>query len=337
MRTRAGKSESRENMKVREELLELFEANKGRYFSGEELAGRLCVSRAAVWKAVKTLREEGYVIDAVTNKGYCLSTKTDILSPQGIRKYLSPECGGLEIEVLSAVDSTNGLVRRKADSGRAEGCVVVANEQTDGRGRRGRLFFSPAETGIYMSILLRPCHYSAGQAVRFTTMAAVAICEAIEEVSTEKAGIKWVNDIYVGGKKVCGILTEASFDLESGLVEYAVLGVGINVYRPRGGFPKGLEQTAGFLFENTRDDLKNRLTAAFLNHFLEYYRAESLTGYIEKYRQRSLVVGKEVTVIDGDRTRTAFAYGVDDDCRLLVRYDDGLTEGLSYGEIGIRL
>ena len=324
-------------MKVREKLLELFEANKGKYFSGEELAGRLGVSRAAVWKAVKTLREEGYVIDAVTNRGYCLSTRTDILSPQGIRKYLNPEYEGLEIEVFSTVDSTNGLVRKKADEGQPEGCVVVANEQTRGRGRRGREFFSPSETGIYMSILLKPCHYSAPQAVRLTTMAAVAMCEAIEEVSGQEARIKWVNDIYVGGKKVCGILTEASFDLESGLLEYAVLGVGVNVYCPRDGFPGELEQSAGFLFEGTQDDLKNALTAAFLNRFMECYRDKDPADYIEKYRQRSLAVGREVTVISGNQTRTAFAYGIDNDCRLLVRYDDGRTESLSYGEISIQL
>lgn len=316
--------------------MELFEANKGRYFSGEELAGHLCVSRTAVWKAVKALREEGYVIDAVTNKGYCLSTKTDILSPQGIRKYLGPECADLEIEVFSAVDSTNGLVRKKADGGQAEGCVIIANEQTDGRGRHGRRFFSPAGTGIYMSILLRPKDYSASRAVRLTTMAAVAMCEAIEEVSEKNARIKWVNDIYVEEKKVCGILTEASFDLESGLLEYAVLGVGVNVYCPRGGFPEELKWAAGFLSESAQDDLKNRLAAAFLNCFMGYYRIGKTDGYIEKYRERSLAVGSEITVVSGNRTRRAFAYGIDDDCRLLVRYDDGVAERLSYGEIAIR-
>lgn len=326
-----------EEMTTKERLLELFESNKGNYLSGEEIAGKLCVSRAAVWKAVKSLRSEGYAIDAVTNKGYCLSVKTDILSPQGIQKYLDTEYRNLDISVLLTVDSTNVLVREKANSGQAEGYTVIANEQTAGRGRYGRKFFSPYGTGVYLSMLLRPFHYSAGQAVRITTIAAVAMCEAIEEISGEKAQIKWVNDIYVRGKKVCGILTEASFGLESGLLEYAVLGVGLNVYRPREGFPEELKEIAGSVFDSTRDDMKNRLAAAFINRFMGYYKAKDHTAYIEKYRSYSLAVGRQITVISGNQSRSAYAYGIDDECRLLVKYDDGETESLSYGEITIKL
>lgn len=324
-------------MTTKERLLELFEANKGSYLSGEEIAGQLCVSRAAVWKAVKSLRNEGYAIDAVTNKGYCLSVKTDILSPQGIQKYLEPEYRNLDISVLLTVDSTNVLVREKANSGLAEGYTVIANEQTAGRGRYGRKFFSPNGTGVYLSMLLRPFHYSASQAVRITTIAAVAMCEAIEETSGEKAQIKWVNDIYVRGKKVCGILTEASFGLESGLLEYAVLGVGLNVYRPKEGFPKELEEIAGSIFDSTQDDMKNRLVAAFFNRFMRYYKAQDQSVYIEKYRSYSLAIGRQVTVISSKQTRSAYAYGIDDECRLQVKYDDGETESLSYGEITIKL
>lgn len=324
-------------MATKEKLLELFEANKGIYFSGEEIAQKLSVSRAAVWKAVKNLRSEGYMIDAVTNRGYCLSVKTDILSPQGIQKYLNPEYADLTLDVYPIIDSTNLLVRGKAESGAAEGYVVISNEQTMGRGRYGRKFFSPQGTGIYMSILLKPVNYSTSQAVRITTMAAVAMCEAIEEVSQEKAEIKWVNDIYVKGKKVCGILTEASFGLESGLLEYAVLGVGVNIYQPREGFPEDLAEIAGAVFECTQDDMKNQLAAAFLNRFMNYYRAEDHTEYIEKYRNRNLAIGRQIKVISADCTRNAIAYGVDDECHLLVRYENGETESLAYGEIAIRL
>ena len=322
-------------MTTKEKLLELFESNKGIYFSGEEIAGKLCVSRAAVWKAVKNLRSEGYEIDAVTNKGYCLSAKTDILSAQGIGKYLNPQYKNMDIYVLDSIDSTNALVRKKAEEGEIEGYTVVANEQTKGRGRYGRTFFSPQGTGFYLSILLRPPHYSAGQAVRITTMAAVAMCEAIEEVSEEEARIKWVNDIYVKGKKVCGILTEASFGLESGLLEYAVLGVGLNVYHPAEGFPEEIKQRAGNLFDNTQDDIKNRLVSSFLNNFMEYYVSENPAAYIEKYQERSLVIGKQIKVISAGKTKDAFAYGIDDECRLLVRYENGETESLSHGEIDL--
>lgn len=323
-------------MTTKEKLLELFETQKGIYFSGEEIAQKLSVSRTAVWKAVKGLRSEGYAIDAVTNKGYCLSVQTDILSPQGIQKYLNPQYAQMDIQVLSTVGSTNALVREKANDGLAEGYTVISNGQTEGRGRLGRNFYSPEGTGIYMSILLRPSNYSARQAVKITTIAAVAMCEAIEETTGKVAQIKWVNDIFVEGKKVCGILTEASFGLENGLLEYAVLGVGLNVYYPREGFPKELEQIAGAIYTEPQEDMKNRLAAAFLNHFMEYYSKREQADYIDKYRSRSLAVGKQIEVLFANQIRHAHVYGIDDDCRLLVKYDNGETESLSYGEISIR-
>ena len=323
-------------MTTKDKLLGLFEENKGIYFSGEEIAKKLCVSRAAVWKAVKNLRDEGYVIDAVTNKGYCLSTNTDILSPQGIQKYIKQEYKNMDINVIPVIGSTNDLVREKANEGYDEGYVVISNEQTKGRGRYGRKFFSPSGTGLYMSILLRPKNYSASEAVKVTMIAAVALCEAIEEVSDEKAEIKWVNDIFIKGKKVCGILTEASYGLENGVLDYAVVGVGINVYCPEGGFPEEIEQTAGAIFNNTQDDLKNHLSASFINNFMRYYRLQN-DEFVEEYRKRSFVVGKKVIVIMGDNKREAFVKAVDDDCRLIVEYDDGKTECLSYGEISIKV
>jgi len=322
-------------MTTREKLLDLFETNKGRYFSGEEIAQRFHVSRAAVWKAVNALRQDGYAIDAVTNRGYCLSEDTDILSAQGVGKYLKAEYRDLALVVLPTAVSTNALAREKANQGCPEGCVVISNAQTGGRGRRGRSFFSPEDTGIYMSVLLRPVHYAPQQAVRLTAAAAVAMCEAIEAVSGETAWIKWVNDIFVRGKKVCGILTEASFGLENGAMEYAVLGVGVNVYPPKTGFPPELAQVAGTVFEAPRKDAKNALVGEFFNRFLDFYRAPEQTGYIAHYRARSLAVGKTVMVRSGGVARRAYAYGVDGECRLLVRFDNAETESLSYGEIEI--
>ncbi|MGN0242664.1 MAG: biotin--[acetyl-CoA-carboxylase] ligase [Lachnospiraceae bacterium] len=324
-------------MTTKEKLLELFESKKGIYFSGEELAKTLSVSRTAVWKAVTNLRNDGYVIDAVTNKGYCLASQTDILSSRGIWKYLKPEYRDMEIEILPTAASTNALVREKANCGAQEGCVVIAKEQTAGRGRYGRTFFSPSGTGVYMSILLRPVSYSSQQATRITTMAATAMCEAIEQLSGETAQIKWVNDIYMEGKKVCGILTEASFDLESGMLEYAVLGVGFNVYPPDEGFPQELEAVAGAIFDDIQDDMKNRLAATFLNRFMEYYTSEDETAYIEKYRDKSLALGKHIMITTQNQTRRAYVYGMDEDCRLLVEYEDGTKESLSCGEIQLAL
>ena len=324
-------------MTTRDQLLELLERNRGSFFSGEEIARILNVSRAAVWKAVKALRQEGYAIDAVTNKGYCLSPETDILSPQGVKKYLKGEYRSLELQILPTASSTNALVRERANQGCPEGLTVMANTQTAGRGRLGRGFFSPPETGLYLSLLLRPSRYEPRQAVRLTAVAAVAMCEAIEAVSGEKAGIKWVNDVYVRGKKVCGILTEGSFDLESGGLDSVVLGAGVNVYPPREGFPPELSDIAGTVFDSPRSDGKNRLAAEFLNRFLDCYYAPEDLGYIEKYRDRSLVVGKPVTVLSGGISRPALACGIDKECRLLVRYETGQTQALSYGEVSVRL
>ena len=324
-------------MTTREKLLSLLEANKGTYFSGEDIAQALQVSRAAVWKAVNTLRQEGYAIDAVTNKGYRLSEDTDILSPQGIRKYLNAPYQSLDLAVVPTVGSTNALLREKANQGCSEGCVVIANQQTAGRGRYGRRFFSPGETGIYLSILLRPIHYSPRQAVCLTAAAAVAMCQAIESVSGEQPQIKWVNDIFLNGKKVCGILTEAAFGLETGALEYAVLGVGVNVYPPKEGFPAELDSVAGAVLDCPGEDAKNRLAGEFLNRFLDFYAAPEAAAYLEGYRSRSLVVGKNITVLSGDRAIRAYAYGIDDACRLLVRYENGETEALSHGEIAVKM
>ena len=322
---------------TKEQILALFEKNKGEYFSGEEIAEKLSISRAAVWKAVNGLRSEGYHIDAVQNKGYSLSVETDILSVQGIQKYLRPVCSGIQLDVLPTLDSTNTLVRERAAAGAPEGYTVIANGQTNGRGRSGRSFYSPSDTGVYMSLLLRPHHYSAGQAAGLTTMAAVAICEAIEAVSGEKAQIKWVNDIYVAGKKVSGILTEASIGLEDGFVEYAVLGIGINVSMPESGFPEELEAIAGAVFGEAQSDAKNRLAAEFLNCFMSYYAASGQADYVENYRSRSLVIGREVYVITTDGSRKAFVFDVDEACHLIVKYEDGTTESLSSGEISVKL
>lgn len=318
-------------MTVKEKLLMLFEAHKGVYYSGQEMADALQVSRAAVWKAVKALQGEGYPIDAVTNRGYCMAETADILSPQGVEKYLHTE--GILLEVFPAVPSTNALVRREAALGRPEGYVAAANAQSEGRGRYGRSFCSPEGTGIYLSILLRPRDCTAERAVAMTTMAAAAMCRAVQQVSGLHPKIKWVNDLFLNGKKVCGILTEGAFSMESGMLEYAVLGVGVNLYPPREPFPEDLQSIAGTLFDSPRSDMKNRLTAAFLDCFFDYYRGGE--GYLERYRGESMVLGRTIRVLKPSGEKTARALEIDDACRLLVRYSDGTAERLSCGEIRI--
>lgn len=324
-------------LSTKEQLLALFENNKGTYLSGEEIAEKLAVSRTAVWKAVKGLRNEGYHIDAVTNKGYSLSVDTDILSIQGIQKYLNPICSDLNLEVLPTLDSTNNYAREKAVLGMPEGYVVIANSQTNGKGRKGREFFSPANTGIYMSLVLRPAQCSLKQATKLTTMAAVAVCEAIEIVSNEKAQIKWVNDVYINEKKVCGILTEASLGLEDNFLEYAIIGIGVNVSLPIGGFPKEIQNIADAIFEKAPNDGKNRIAAEILNRFMNYYKLLANENYIEQYRSRNFVIGKEILVSSSGEPKKAVALDIDDDCHLIVKYEDNKTETLSAGEISIKV
>lgn len=321
-------------MNTRERLLQLFESNKGKFFSGEELAGELKISRTAVWKAVKRLRAAGYEITAVTNRGYSLSEKTDILSPQGIYKYLNEENKNMDIEVVATINSTNLYAGERAMGGENEGYIIFANEQTKGRGRFGRDFFSPPGTGIYMSIVLRPEDYTSAQAVKITAMAAVAMCESIEDITGKMPGIKWVNDIFLDGKKICGILTEGSFALESNSLEYAVLGLGINIYPPDEGFPHEIKDKVGFLLCNTENDIKNKLAGNFLNRFMDYYRNGDSSGP-EKYIKYSVVLGQEIYVIKKDAKIKAKALDIDDEYHLIVEYEDGVREALSSGEISL--
>ena len=324
-------------MTTKEKLLALLEDSKGTFFSGEEIARTLQVSRAAVWKAVNALREDGYTIDAATNKGYRLSPDSDILSPQGIRRFLKPEYRDLDLTVLPTVPSTNAFVREKANQGCPEGCIIVACEQTDGRGRYGRQFFSPVDSGVYLSLLLRPTAYSPQQATCLTAAAAAAMCQAIEAVTGQQPGIKWVNDIFLHGKKVCGILTEAAVGLETGTLNYMVLGAGVNLYPPAEGFPEEIQSIAGSVLEHSCPEAKNRLVGEFLNRFWDFYSHPECRTYLEDYRARSLAIGRNVTVLSAGKAVSAYAYGIDDDFRLLVRYDSGKTEALSYGEIRIQL
>lgn len=324
-------------MTTKERLLSLFESNKGIYISGEDLAAQLELSRTAVWKAINSLRKDGYVIDALQNKGYKLAIDTDILSTQGIEKYLKDGYKDLSIEVYDQVGSTNTMVRERAMSGSPEGLVIIASEQLSGRGRRGRSFYSPNNSGIYLSMLLRPRNMDLTQAASITTIAAVAAVEAIRDIAKKDAGIKWVNDIFINGRKVSGILTEAAMDLESNGLDYVVLGIGLNAYMPHDGFPDDIKDIAGAIFDRPTNDGKNALAASFIMNFIKYYKAPDPIKYVEKYREYSIVLGKTVSVINKDGNRRAKVLDIDSECHLIVEYENGEKDLLSSGEISIKL
>jgi len=234
-----------------------------------------------------------------------------------------------------ALESTNVTLKKMALDGAVEGSVVIADAQTSGRGRFYRKFYSP-ENGIYMSILLRPD--SAGfDATPITTAAAVAVAKAAENLSGKKTKIKWVNDVLINGKKICGILTEGAFDPESRKPQYVIVGIGINAFMPTGGFDEEIKDIAGAVFDRIDAENKSRLIAETINIFMEYYKNLSSKEFLEEYRLRSAVIGKNIIVFKNCSQFNATAIDIDDSCRLLVEYEDGRREYLSSGEISIKL
>lgn len=258
----------------------------------------------------------------------------DPLTLTGIQKHLLiPD---LSLTIRREVTSTNTLLRQTAMDGAKEGTVLLAQKQTGGKGRMGRAFYSPADTGVYCSILLRPQSLDLCDAANVTTIAAVAACEAIELAGAGSASIKWVNDVFVSGKKVCGILTEGAVDPATSQAEFLIVGIGINVYPPRDGFPPELSHIAGSVFPTIRPDGRNRLAAFFLNRFFAYYKTEEKKVYPARYRKRCFVLGKQILVIRSGKKTPAKALDVDKNCRLLVEYENGEKEYLESGEISIR-
>ena len=310
-------------MTVRDSILELFEQNKGKALSGEEMARMLGVSRASVWKAVQSLWQDGYPVAGAPNRGYTLEAN-DILSAAGVKPFLQSDWF---VQVLDKVDSTNTEVRRRAQGGAPHRTVVAANMQTDGRGRRGKTFFSPHGTGLYFSVLLRP-KMNLQDAALITCRVAVAVARAVEALAGLEAQIKWVNDIYINGKKVCGILSEAASDLESGGVEYIVVGIGINVSTKD--FPEELRDVAASIPEGIN---RNRLMAEVLNQLDVCLDGDCM----EEYKKRSCVLGKQIEVIYPDRKEAATALDIDGEGRLVVRDSLGNLKLLYSGEISIKI
>ncbi|MCR5577551.1 MAG: biotin--[acetyl-CoA-carboxylase] ligase [Oscillospiraceae bacterium] len=309
---------------------------EGEYLSGEELARGLSLSRTAVWKAIAQLRAEGWPIESVTRRGYRLLPGGDLLSAEGVRAFLRHT--ELRLEVYRSVGSTNTLLKARAEQGEAAGLVLLASEQTAGRGRMGRSFYSPEGCGLYMSVLYRP-DAPAADAVRITACAAVAVAETVEELSGRQAQIKWVNDVLVDGKKVCGILTEASLDCERGAVNYLIVGVGVNTAVPAGDYPEALRGVAGAAFADAAiPQLRCRLAAGILDRLTDFMADPGSEACFEAYRARSIVLGRRVNLLSpGREPAAAEALGLERDYALRVRLDDGTVRRISSGEVSLRL
>lgn len=316
-------------MSVKNNVLKLLEENRGSFLSGEKMADSLKVSRTAVWKAMRALQNEGYSIDAVTNKGYMLREDSNMLSKEGIELYLR---SGAPLYFFQSTDSTNKRASALALEGACHGTCVIAGHQTAGRGRLGRSFYSPERQGIYLSVILKP-DFDISKAVLITAAASVATSRAIQTVCGVHPQIKWVNDLYLDGKKICGILTEAITDFESGQITNIVAGIGINCSCED--FPDEIQGIAGGIPGSYS---KNALAAEVVNQLLDIASNIEARDFIDEYRQSSMVIGKNINVIKtGREPAAAFAEDIDNNGALIVSYSDGTREALTTGEVSIRL
>ena len=318
---------------MRTKILHTLESHRGQFVSGEELAGSFGVTRAAIWKSIRALKEEGHRITAVTNRGYRLERFSDILTAKGIKSHLKPDTKVTRVICLNETDSTNNYAKRLALNGESHGTLIAANHQTSGRGRMGHNFESPAGKGLYMSLILRP-NCSAEKFQMITVADAVAVCLAVEELYPESCGtlgIKWVNDVYMRGKKICGILTEAVTGFESGEIESVITGIGINV--SHWNFPAEAGN-AGSIFDDDnmifgRDELCARV-ADYVMAFAENLDSPEI---ISEYRERSILTGREISFMKGERKCYGHVQGIDDSGGLVILNQAGEIETLRSGEV----
>ena len=318
---------------VKQQVLAALDAARGRYISGQELAAQLGVSRTAVWKAVAALRRDGIPIKAVTNRGYTLAQSVDVLNAAAVAAQLDEATvKALQIEVVDRLPGTNAALRSRADAGAREGLVLIAQAQSAGRGRGGHSFYSPPG-GLYMSILLRP-EIGARQAVGLTAMAAVAAARAAERLCGVPITIKWVNDLWKTGKKVCGILTEAGTDLESGQLDWLVVGIGLNLTSTAADWPEELARKAGSLYPGGPAPVSRAaLAGAIARELLALCPAFDC---LDEYRARCFVPGHWVTVCAETETYAAKALAIDEEGRLVVQRENGRPQALRCGEVTTR-
>ena len=316
-------------------ILELLRRQEG-FLSGEDIGRELSITRAAVWKGIKKLREEGYEIEAVTNRGYRLTNPETMYNKRELEQGLRTKTMGQSIYFYEETDTTNNRARELALEGAPEGTLVVAEKQTAGRGRRGKVWESPLGTGIWMSLVLRPQIMPAEASV-LTLLCGLATAEAIEAETGLSAGIKWPNDILINGKKAVGILTE--MDCEMSEVHFVIPGIGINVNTAS--FPPEIADIATSLYLEcgktvSRRRLVHKVLERLEEHYETFLRTGSFTAMLEDYRKHCITLGKEVHVL-GREPFFAEALDITPEGELLVRRaDNGKEEVVFSGEVSIR-
>ncbi len=265
--------------------------------------------------------------------------QNDVLNEEILSKELAGLTGKISFEYFDEIGSTNDHLKENAGKF-TDFHVAVAGSQTLGRGRMGRSFFSPVGTGVYISILLKD-NIRTSDTEKLTTAAAVAACRAIHDSCGVAAKIKWINDIYVDGKKAAGILAEGRIDPVTKDFEYSVVGIGINVYEPEGGFPDEIKDVAGAVVRtgsNAKDGLRAKIAAGFIKEFHSILTDPIQNScYIDEYKELNFIPGKRINVIRNGKTTPAVALGIDKNCHLIVRYETGSMEVLSSGEVSVRV
>ncbi len=321
---------------MKKEIIKLLN-EKNDFISGEEISNALGVSRAAIWKHIKSLKEEGYEIESFSRKGYKLIKSPDVMTQNEISKYLQTSFIASEILYFDTIASTNTKAKEMADKGAYEGTVIISEEQSGGRGRLGRQWTSPKYKGIWMSIILRP-QVDPSEISKVTQVAAAAVVKAGLQMGYIFS-VKWPNDIIMNDKKVCGILTEMSGELNQ--INYVVLGIGVNANLDSNDFPDDLREKASSIkIESDRTVSRQELCANILNHFERLYDSfitdkQGLEA-IHICREKSILIGKEVSVIRGNDTFNALVLDLNPAGELVVRKKDGTEERLFSGEVSVR-
>lgn len=310
--------------------------NADSYVSGQELCDQFGVSRTAVWKWINQLKAEGYQIDAVSNKGYQITSYPDNITASEIESLLTEQDIIKHVVFFDETDSTNNEAKRDAEKGAKDGTLYLTEAQNAGRGRRGRQWLSPAGSGVWMSLLLRP-ELDPRFASMLTIVTAVAVVEAIQQDIDVDCKIKWPNDIVVNKHKVCGILTEMSAEMEQ--INYVVIGIGINVNTED--FDESIKDMASSIYKETgvhvkRSELISRFSKSFSKYYQKFLQTKDLSGLLEVYNNMLINKNKQVKIIDRDTTFTAVAQGMNELGELIIQKEDGSIENVVAGEVSVR-
>lgn len=322
-------------MTTRERLIGILKEKGGKWVSGEELRTILGVSRAAVSKHVAGLKKAGYRIDSTPGRGYLLEETPDLLLPGEIRHNLSTSVFGKNtIEYYEITDSTNLRAKQLAEGGAREGDVVVAEEQTAGRGRKGRSWFSAGHEGICISLILRPA-MSPAEASRITLMTAVAVAETLLGFADLDVKIKWPNDILIRGKKIAGILTELTMEMDA--VDYVVVGLGLNVNTPEEHFSEEVRSIAtSLLIETGKNFSRATVAGRFLELFEKYYEILKNEGFdtiMKRWKELSSIIGRDVVVDVIGRKYAGRVADIDSQGVLVIRDRDGQVHRIFSGDV----